>query len=284
MNSRQLVTAGVCTAGLLAVLAAAATAQPRPLRTEDPESIGAGLIAVQVGIDYRRDLTFPVSGLRGHHTNVPSLGFRFGYGVTELQLEHLSRQHLRIVERRPAPLSAAVTATGATTLDFDDMVVGAKVRMLSETASRPSLGMHFATRLPNANTRSGLGPNTMAFHNSVLVGKTVGRVRVVGNIGLGILGDPTHGTRQNDVLLYGLSVTHTVSEAWQVVGEVNGFRNTRPRNVPPGTSTTGYGRAGLRYRRGDVQLDGAVLFGLQDRDAAIGVTTGLTLLLPGFTH
>ncbi len=279
---KLMVGSWVCASASIVVLAVPVMAQPRPLRTEDPESIGAGKIAVHMGVDYLRDQSFPVSGLRGHHTNVPNIGLRFGYGEAEFQVEHASRQHLRVTERFPAPLSADVTFDGDSTSDFEDLVVGAKVRILSETAKRPSIGFHLATRLPNANTRSGLGPNTLAFHNSVLIGKSFGLVRVVGNAGLGIFGDPTSGTRQNDVVLYGFSVSGNLPWSIQAVGEVNGYLNRRTRNVPPGTSTSGFGRTGIRYRRGALQFDGAVVFGLQDRDGTVGLTTGVTVIFPGF--
>lgn len=267
---------------LVTVLAAPVIAQQRPLRTEDPESIGEGKIAIQFGVDYLRDHSFPVSGLRGHLTNAPSIGLRFGYGAAEFKVEHASRQYLRITERASAPLSGDVDIRGDSSSDFDDLVVGAKVRILSETESRPSIGFHVSTRLPNANTRSGLGPNTLAFHNSVLLGKSFGLVRVVGNAGLGIFGDPMEGTRQNDVVLYGLSVTAALPWALQAVGEINGYLNRRTRNIPAGTTTSGFGRTGIRYSRGSVQFDTAVLFGLQERDAPIGLTAGITLILPGF--
>ena len=52
-------------------------------------------------------------------------------------------------------------------------------------------------------------------------------IRVVGNVGLGILGDPTRGDRQNDVLTYGLSLARALTQAAEVVGEVNGRFDTR---------------------------------------------------------
>ena len=54
--------------------------------------------------------------------------------------------------------------------------------------------------------------------------KTVQSVRVVGNVGFGILGDPTEGDRQNDVLTYGLSFARAVTQAGRVRG-----RGQRPR-------------------------------------------------------
>ena len=93
------------------------------------------------------------------------------------------------------------------------------MRILSEGSNRPSLGFHFSTRLPNASDEQGLGKDTLDFHNSVLVGKTIGRVRAVLNLGLGILGDPTNATRQNDVMLYGVSAVGRISNSLEVVGE-----------------------------------------------------------------
>ena len=52
---------------LLYMLAAApAAAQQRPLVTEDPEVIGAGLVLLEGGFDYSRDILFPASGLQGN--------------------------------------------------------------------------------------------------------------------------------------------------------------------------------------------------------------------------
>ena len=115
-----------------------------------------------------------------------------------------------------------VTATGDSTSSVEDIVIGTKIRIAGETESRPSFGLRFATKLPNASNESGLGLDTTDFFASVLVAKTMQSVRVVGNVGLGILGDPTRGDRQNDVLTYGLSLARALTQAAEVVGEING--------------------------------------------------------------
>ena len=94
--------------------------------------------------------------------------------------------------------------------------------------------MRFATRLPNASNESGLGLDTTDFFVSVLLGKTVQSIRFVGNAGLGILGDPVRGDRQNDVLTYGFSVARAVRQGLEVVGEVNGRLDTRDGDPPAG--------------------------------------------------
>ena len=116
--------------------------------------------------------------------------------------------------------------------------------LLGETPSRPAFALRFATRLPNASNESGLGLDTTDFHFQALVGKTVRSIRIVGNVGLGILGDPTRGDNQNDVVLYGVSVARAVREGIEVVGEVNGRASTRSGTPPAGTESRSTVRLG----------------------------------------
>mgnify|MGYP003704872715 CR=1 FL=1 len=106
-----------------------------------------------------------------------------------------------------------LSGTGETTSAVEDLVIGTKVRLVPEGVTRPSFGFKFATKLPNASNESGLGLDTTDFFASILLAKTVQSVRVVGNVGLGILGDPTRGDRQNDVLTYGASFARAITQA-----------------------------------------------------------------------
>lgn len=133
-----------------------------------------------------------------------------------------------------------------------------------------------------ASNESGLGLDTTDFHSSVLIAKTVQSVRVVANIGLGILGDPTRGDRQNDVLIYGLSFARALTQRTEVVGEVNGRASTREGEPPPGTESRSMFRFGGRYTTGPVRADAAVLIGLTARDPNWGVTLGFTYVFDAF--
>ena len=158
-----------------------------------------------------------------------------------------------------------------------------KIRIASETSGRPALGIRFATRLPNASNESGLGLDTTDFYAQFLLGKTVRSVRFVGNIGLGILGDPTRGDNQNDVLQYGFSVARAIREGVELVGELNGRANTRSGEPPVGTDSRALIRLGARLTKGTVRLDGAFLLGLTTRDPGYGFTAGATWVFKGFT-
>ena len=263
--------------------AAPAAAQQRPLVTEDPETIGAGLVLLEGGFDYGRDVFFPASGLQGNLLRAPLLGVSVGISsIAELQIDGGFYNRLSVTQRRVAPLSNQLNVTGNSTHDVDDIVLATKIRVLTETASHPAIGVRFATRLPNAGNESGLGLDTTDFHAQILVGKTVQSIRFVGNVGLGILGDPTRGDNQNDVLDYGVSVARAIREGLEVVGEVNGRASTRGGTAPAGTESRGTLRLGGRLTRGTVRLDAGLLFGITSRDPGFGFTAGATWVFKGF--
>jgi hypothetical protein len=264
-------------------LAPAAFAQQRPLTTEDPESVGAGRLLVEAGFDYSRAATFPASGLEGRLLRAPLVGISVGISsIAELQIDGGLFNRLSITNRQPAALSGMVTATGSSTSSVEDVVVATKVRVVSETSGRPSFGVRFATKLPNASNESGLGLDTTDFYASVLVGKTVRSVRTVFNVGMGILGDPTRGDRQNDVLTYGVSFARALTNRAEIVGELNGRLDTRAGDPPPGTESRGIVRTGARYTVGGWRGDAAVFFGVTSRDPNFGVGGGFTYVFNAF--
>lgn len=268
----------------LAALALPATAQQRPLTTEDPETIGTGRILIEGGIDYARDVLFPVSGLEGNLTRAALLGISIGISpIGEIQIDTGLYNRLSILGRDPdAALAALVEVTGDRTSSVEDTVVATKVRLVSEGAARPAFGVRFATKLPNASNENGLGLDTTDFLLTLLAGKTVESVRVVGNIGVGILGDPTRGDRQNNVLLYGISFARALTFRAEIVGEFNGRVSTRTGEPPPGTGDRSTLRIGGRYTVGTWRLDGAMLFGVTADDPGLGVTAGLTYVFNAF--
>jgi hypothetical protein len=261
-----------------------AAAQQRPLVTEDPETIGAGLVLLEGGIDQQREVFYPASGLQGNLLRVPTLGVSFGISsIAELQIDGGLYSRLSITSREPAPFSDQLDFSGDSTSAVEDIVVATKIRLLSETPSRPAFGIRLATKLPNTSNESGLGLDTTDFYVAGLVGKTVQSIRFVGNVGLGILGDPVRGDRQNDVLTYGASVARAVRQGLEIVGEINGRLDTREGDAPVGTESRGAMRIGGRFTRATVRVDAGLIFGMTSRDPSIGVTAGLTWVFKGFT-
>jgi hypothetical protein len=267
----------------VAVCATPAWAQQRPLVTEDPEVIGGGRLLVEVGLDYGKETEFPASGLTGNLLRAPLVGVSVGLSsIAEFQIDAGFRNRLSITDRVDAPLSGALDVEGDSTSAVDDIVLATKIRLVGESGGRPAIGVRFATKLPNASNESGLGLDTTDFIASVLVGKTVERIRVVGNVGFGILGNPLRGDAQNDVLVYGLSVARAFTDHAEFVGEVNGRVHTASADPPPGTESRGQFRLGARYTVGPGRVDGAVLVGLTPRDPSVGFAVGYTHVFNAF--
>jgi hypothetical protein len=275
----------VLLATLIALLPlSAAFAQQRPLVTEDPETIGAGRLLLESGFDVEWDVSYPVSGLSGDRFSVPTLGVSIGLSsIAEIQIDGGFYQRLSISDRQTAPLSGLLDFADDDTSDVEDFVLATKVRMVSESGARPALGVRVATKLPNASNESGLGHDLTDFFASLLIGKTVRSVRVVGNAGVAILGDPTSDVpEQNDLMTYGLSVARAMTTAAELVGEVNGRANFANGESDPGAESRAVVRLGGRYTRGAMRVDAGVIFGLTAPDPQIGFTAGFTWVLDAF--
>jgi hypothetical protein len=273
-------------AAILLTLSTAATAaaQQRPLLTEDPETVGPGIILIEGGLDVQWDIFYPASGLDGDLLRVPTLGVSFGFSsILEVQVDGGFYQRLNITSIEPAPLSEKLQLTGDETTDVEDLFVATKIRLVSESTGRPGIGLRLATKLPIASNESGLGLDTMDFYASGLFGKTVQSVRIVGNLGIGLLSDPIEGDRQNDVITYGVSFARALAQGFEIVGDLNGRLNTRDARIPPGTESRATVRTGMRLTRGTVRIDGGLIFGLTSRDPSFGFTTGITWVFRGFT-
>jgi hypothetical protein len=276
----------VRTLGVVGVCLGVATpglAQQRPLVTEDPETVGAGNVLLEGGFDWQQDVAYPAAGLRGDLLRVATVGVSFGFSsILELQVDGGLYNRLNISSRTAAPLSPGLDISGERTTAIEDIVVATKIRLVSEAAGRPGIGVRLATKLPTASVESGLGLDTVDFYMTGLVGKTVQSVRIVGNFGLGILSDPVSPGDPNHVALYGISFARALQQGLEFVGEINGRLNARDDDPPHGTDSRSGLRVGMRFTRGTVRVDGGLLFGMTSRDPNFGFTGGVTYVFRGF--
>lgn len=280
---QAILTAFLCL-GVVLGAAVPAAAQQRPLLTEDPETVGGGRLLIEAGVVVEREVFYPVSGLRGDRLAVPTFGISIGLSsIAELQIDGGFYQRLRITERRAAPLSGVLDFAGDETTDVEDFVVATKLRLMTEGTARPALGLRLATKLPNASNEAGLGTDITDFFASLLFAKTVESVRIVGNGGLAIVGDPTVPVpEQTDMFTFGLSVARAMTASAELVGEMHGRLNLIDANSGIGTENRAAMRLGGRYTRGPVRVDAAVILGMTSRDPAFGFTTGFTWVLNAF--
>ena len=263
------------------LLAAPVSAQQRPLVTEDPQTVGAGHVLVEAGLSYARDLELPAYGLEGHRSELPAIGVSIGLGsIAELQVD-AGYSRLRVTHRRDAPLTDVLTFSGDTTSSIADVVIGTKIRLIGERGRRPGFSLRLATKLPNAKNQSGLGTDEMDFFASLLAARTIRDVRLVANLGIGIVGDPAQLAVQHDPLIYGVSVARAVTSRFEVVGEVTG-RYLSYDEPPPGSENRATLTGGLRYTWGAVRVDAGMSVGLTAIDSRIGLTGGVTWVVDAF--
>ena len=81
-----------------------------------------------------------------------------------LETSRLWREVTERVVKQEFPdvaLSHMLVVPGDSTSHVEDMVVGTKVRLISEGVSRPSIALRSATKLPMASNESGLGLDTI---------------------------------------------------------------------------------------------------------------------------
>jgi hypothetical protein len=271
----RVIRAAVAAAVLVGSISVSSFAQQRPLVTEDAACIGSGRILLEFGTEWSSAATYPASGLTGDLLRVPVFGVSFGVASNvELQIDG-GHSSLAITERGDGPF-ADVVGEGSSASDFDDIVVATKVRLVSETEGRPAFGVQIATKLPIASNESGLGLDTIDVHLVMLVAKSFGRARFAGNLGFGMLSDPTRGDKQNDVMPYGVSLTANLTERLQAVAEAAGRIHTSAGGPPPGTEGRGQARAGIRYGSGNVRFDAGVLFGYTSHDPEWGLVGGIS--------
>jgi hypothetical protein len=274
------------TLAVLFVVACAltASAQQRPLLTEDVDIIPPGTMRIEAGIDFLQGARFPVSGLSGDLTRVGVIGINFGMAPNvEFQIEGVAQNVLSINSRGASAIPLSLAPGVNSTNDTGDFILWAKFKLRSETKHGPSLGFRFGVGLPNSSQGRGIGLNQTNAYGSVLVGKKFGRdgrLNTFGNLGIAILTAPTELFSQNDVLTYGAAGIFRVNKQFSIAGEVNGRANTRPGNGPLGTESQSEARLGMQVRASGLRFDFAAIKGLTNFTHNSGGTIGVTYDTP----
>ena len=257
--------------------AVAASAQQRPLLTEDVDIIKPGVIRIETGFEFLQNQTFPLSGLRGDVTKIADTRLSFGLAPNvEFQIEWTFQNFLSITSRGPSAIPLKLGANDADTNDVGDVRLWMKIKLRNESRVAPAMGFRFGVELPNSDQSRGIGTNTTNFYGMITAGKRFGdKLNLFGNLGLGILTAPLQATSQNDVLLYGLAGIYSATDRVNIVGEVNGFHSTR-NNPPLGTEDFSEARLGAQIRALGVRWFAAGIFGTSRRAPKTGIAMGLT--------
>ena len=267
---------------LIACAASAAHAQQRPLVTEDPETIGSDRVLLEAGFSLDSGQTNEANGVRADVARIGTFGASIGISPTaEIQIDGGVIQRVTVDEIIPVSPLANTTSlkAGDTASSMDDLVIATKIRLLPETETRPALGIRLGTKLPTADVDAGVGLGTTDFFATFLMAKTVRSVRTVGNVGLVVLGNPVDGQDSATALGFGVSVARALTDAFEMVGEVNGRLTPFDDVVPAGLNGRGVFRLAGRYTYAMLRLDFGVLVGMTNRDPNFGISAGATYVI-----
>jgi hypothetical protein len=264
-----------------------ATAQQRPLITDDIDTTPPGTIEIAAGTDFLQNQRFPLSGLKGDLTRVGDIRIRTGYaGNVEVQIEGVIQNFLAIDSQNPNP-SIPLDLNGNSTNDFGDIKTSVKVRLRNESKNLPALGFKFGFQIPNSDQSKGIGTNQIDLFSKIIVQKKFGKekgkspkLNVFGNLGVGIMSAPLDDFTQNDVLLYGLAGIYRATDNINIASEVNGRVSTRGSTTPLGTESQGQFRLGTQIKASGLRFDTAAIFGLTKNSPKTGITFGVTYQSP----
>ncbi|HKP68508.1 MAG TPA: hypothetical protein VJV05_04440 [Pyrinomonadaceae bacterium] len=268
----------------------AISAQQRPLITDDIDITPPGAMEITAGVDFLQNVKLPLSGIKGDLTRVGDIRLRNGFAPNvELQIEGVVQDFLA-VNSQTLPSPIPLSFNGNSSNDFGDIIVSAKIKLVSETKHMPALGIKFGYQMPNTDQAKGIGTNQINIFTKLILQKKFGvdqgkrspRANIYGNIGLGVMSAPLEDFSQNDVLLYGLAGIFGVTDRINLATEVNGRISTRSGAAQLGTESVGQFRIGAQIKASGLRFDTAAVFGLTRFSPRTGLTFGVTYLTPAF--
>lgn len=255
--------AGVLLVTALAALFAPlfASAQTRPLQTEEAATGPAGRIVLEAGAAFvDAEPNYQTGSLR-KRWDAPVLNLVYSPAENvELDVEWVGR------------VIALDDPSFGNASDFGDVTLRAKLRLVDEYEGRPGVAVRFGVTLPETNEAKGLGPNTLRMLAQALVSKTFGRLQAHANAGLAIQDAPLSPHLQSDFLAYGVALVYTLRDKLDVVAEGAGLVG----HGHPGAAERNELRAGIRYGTGSLRWDAALRRGLSTADGTWGFTAGVT--------
>jgi hypothetical protein len=271
---------------LLCLATIYATAQQRPLLTDDVDITPTGAADISLGVEFTQNEKFPVSGLKGDLTRFGVLKTRVGLNTNvEFQVEGTIQNYLAI--NSVGPSAIPLNADKLSTNDTGDFTISTKIKFRNETKLFPAVGLKLGFVLPNSDQSKGIGVNQINVFGKVLLQKRFGkkpkgdpRANIYGNLGIGIFPAPTKLFTQNDMFLYGLAGIFRITNRVNLATEVNGRLNTRGGTVPLGTESYSQFRVGSQIKVSGLRFDTAALFGLTKFSPRTGITFGVTYTTP----
>gem|GEM_PF-3884919 len=150
-----------------------------------------------------------------------------------------------------------------------DLNVTALYDLCSEAGSTPGIAFLVSAKLPNAHYLKGFGTDMTDFYAGFAASRQIGRVRLMVNAGMGILGYPGAAVpTQDDVLVYDGAAVFNATETLRVGCELSGVANSRYGNE------RGLARIGLAWDTTSGTFDVSGGAGLTKKSGGLHVSFG----------
>lgn len=236
----------------------------RPLETESAEITSYGEIEIRNGFDYLKNITllFQPEDKKWDVIQLPTMGVSVGLGD---RIEVQADFDLLYQDNEDD-----------SGFDVGDLKLWTKIKLFSETATKPAVAIKFGMKLPNADNTSNFGTNESDNFGLILVTKHFGALESRLNLGIGILGSPNELAEQDDVLMYGVGLVKPVYKNINAVAEITGIANSHEGNDRSSL------RAGIQVPQQWITWDIAGSIGLDDRSEDWSITAGATFTLDVF--
>lgn len=247
-----------------ALLPRAASAQTRPLQTEEATTAARGRVVLEVGQDFIKDEPNFLHGQPRNRWDGPILRLVWSPAdPVEIDVEWVTR-----VATPSDPVFGDAR-------DFGDVTLRTKVRFHDGGERGTTFGARYALTLPQTEYEQGLGPNTLRMSAQVLLTQPLGPARVHLNAGVAIEDQPDRAHFQRDLLAYGAALEVRATDTLRLLGELAG----KAGDGTPGADEHMEARGGLAWARGRFGFDAAVRRGLADADGTWGFTAGVRIAL-----
>ena len=258
---------------LFFILPSLVLTQQHPLVVESAELLEPGLAQADLGIAHFRNQPFPLSGLTGNLSKFGNIRFAVSLSeYVEVKIDGTLLNVLSVTKRDPAFNSIRTTRSN-TTGDIGDFTIWTKFGVLNEYRTGIGFSVDFGVQLPNASNESGLGVDEMNFYSSLLFQKHYGG-RWTGNMGLGILSDPTVLGQQHDVFIYGLEYMLPVGSTTTAILQTSGRKGHSGTGVQRLANAT----AAIEESVGDVSVQLSGIINFSPADNAKGISLSISYL------
>jgi hypothetical protein len=255
-------------------------AQQRPLKSDDAEILATGRIRLEFGVEFLQGQKYPLTGLEGDLTRLGVVSVQMGVGeYAEFQISGVVRDSLSITSRSDPFVYTTVSGNNAH--DFGNLMLATKLKLFGEKGHRPAMTFKFAVELPNASQESGLGTDQTQFYSSLLFKKHFGRVQVLADLGMVILGSPVEPGKQTDPFTYGIGAVVRLHRRVNFAAEINGRQGPSGRI---GNENLSQLRAGFQFQTGSIRWDIAGVRGLRQFDPDSGIAVGVTYEFQAFNR